>query len=221
MPDLQLSGWWIALGAWVATSAVCTRLLTRPARKSERSPKDTELLSLDEREIVARLAALRSEKHAPDDDLLVKVGVAVAFAVTALALLLYGLGRSLWMLAHGQVPPSRARLLGRRDVEETGRSSAALVDMIAMRRRRDPALKGKPPPGQWPMAALWPTPEGVVLEIVELHALLRADGLTDRERSRESETSPQDDGCCARPAAPGTSSLHQISAPARGAGLPH
>ena len=31
------------------------------------------------------------------------------------------------------------------------------------------------------MAALWPTPEGVVLEIVELHALLRADGLTDRE----------------------------------------
>ena len=39
------------------------------------------------------------------------------------------------------------------------------------------------------MAALWPTPEGVVLDIVELHALLRANGLTDREAIERSENS--------------------------------
>ena len=191
MPDLEPSWWWIVLGVWVATSAVCSGLLARPARKSERSPEDRELPSLDDEELVARLSALFSEKRAPttpDDDLLVKVAVAFVFAVTAPTLLLYGLGQALWMLAHGEVPLSRARLWGRPDVEETGRSSAALVDMIAMRRRRDPALRGRPPPDQWPMAALWPTPEGMVLEIVELHALLQAEGLTDQQAIERIET---------------------------------
>jgi hypothetical protein len=165
--------------------------MARPARKSERSPEDRELPGLDDEEIVARLSALLSEKRAPTtpaDDLLVKVAVASVFAVTAPSLLLYGLGQALWMLAHGEVPLSRARLWGRPGVEETGSPSAALIDMIAMRRRRDPALRGRPRPDQWPMAALWPTPEGIVLEIVELHALLQADGMTDRQAIERIET---------------------------------
>lgn len=124
------------------------------------------------------------------------------------------------MLAHGQVPLSQVRLWGRGDVEGTGRPIAALVDMIAMGRRQDPALKGKPPPDQWPMAALWPTPEGVVLEIVELHALLRADGLTDREAIEKIEAWRTAIAVAHDPPPPDLEAYVKFRASARSAGLP-
>ena len=153
--------WWrIGFGAWAILGAALASIFLWTDRKSLRS----------------------------DDDRLTSLGAAAVLALAAPILVLYGFGWCLWTLAREQVPLSRARLWGRRDVEETGSSSAALVDMIALRRRRDPALRGRPPPDQWPMAALWPTPEGIVLEIIELHTLLRADGMTDQQTIERIET---------------------------------
>ena len=68
----------------------------------------------------------------------------------------------------------------RREDEPDDRETT-LCRMVGLRRKADPVLRRKERPEDWPMAALWETPEAFILEAVSLFLTLREDGLTEAE----------------------------------------
>lgn len=111
------------------------------------------------------------------DDLLVNIFISMLIAVGAPLIVLFCIAVAVSMLIRGEIPLTRRRLWGKAPVDRNG----ALVEMIALRRRTDPNLKGMPHPGNWIIADLWRTAEAAILEIVELASLLEFDGFSEPE----------------------------------------
>ena len=121
---------------------------------------------------------LWSEQSASDsEDLLINIFVSMVIAVGAPIIVLFCIAVALLMLIRGEIPLTRRRLW--RKAPETWNS--ALIEMIALRRRSDPNLKGMPHPENWIIADLWITAEAAILEIVELASLLEFDGFVEPE----------------------------------------
>ena len=111
------------------------------------------------------------------NDLLVNVFVSMVIAVGAPFIVLFCIAVVASMLIRGEIPLTTRRLW--RKAPEFRED--VMIEMIALRRRSDPNLKGMPHPENWIVADLWRTAEAAILEIVELPSLLEFDGFTEPE----------------------------------------
>lgn len=113
------------------------------------------------------------------------IGFCAALIVGALFVVLYSLGICCQMLWQGRVPitnrvwwSARAAKFSKSDGRP--RRETVLVQMIELRRRKDPRLRNVSRPSNWPMFQLWEAPEATVLSAVENFGWLKDAGLTDQ-----------------------------------------
>ena len=117
------------------------------------------------------------------EDLSPSVIVATALIVGAPVVVVIMIGMCFVILWQGNIPlsdtawwPSRAAKFEAKEPGGNSRESV-LCRMIALRRKRDPALRGKRHPENWMMWELWETPEAGMLEVIEQYKTLEGDGL--------------------------------------------
>jgi hypothetical protein len=112
------------------------------------------------------------------------IGFNAALIAGAPFLFLFAFGVCLQMLWQGSVPltnriwwPARAAKFITFDTRPSRETT--LVQMIDLRRRKDPRLRGAKAAGNWPRFQLWETPEATILNTVEEFRWLKDAGLSD------------------------------------------
>ncbi len=120
------------------------------------------------------------------------IGFCAALVVGALFVVLYSLGICCQMLWQGRVPitsrvwwSARAAKFSKSDGRP--RRETVLVQMIELRRRKDPRLRNVSRPSNWPKFQLWEAPEATVLSAVENFGWLKDAGLTDQSVNAKPE----------------------------------
>jgi hypothetical protein len=123
--------------------------------------------------------------------LLSSIGYSGALIVGAPFLLLLSVGVCCQMLWQGRIPttnriwwPARAAKLD----PARPRRETILVQMIELRRRKDPRLGRAKPADRWPMFQLRETPEATILSTMEDFRWLKDAGLDDQSALRRMET---------------------------------
>jgi hypothetical protein len=120
------------------------------------------------------------------DRLLSSVAYSAALLAGAPVLVLYSLSICAQILWQGRIPISnrvwwsaRARNTAASDSLPSSRETT-LCEMIRLRQRKDPRLRCRRAPSNWPMFELWETTEAIILDTVEKHLWLCEDGLDDQ-----------------------------------------
>jgi hypothetical protein len=119
------------------------------------------------------------------ESLLSSIGLSAALIVGAPFVLLFAFGVCLQMLWQGRVPitnriwwPARAAKFITLDTRPSRETT--LVQMINLRRRKDPRLRGAKAACHWPRFQLWKVPEATILNTVEDFRWLKDAGLNDQ-----------------------------------------
>jgi hypothetical protein len=136
-------------------------------------------------EYLARNSTSRDGGPLSQETVFLSVVMSVVLMIAAPLLVLYGIGSGTMILWKGRLPvsgriwwPARARKYEIAEEDWPDRDKA-LLRMVALRHEVDSRISRKEPPGEWPMFEVWETPEGMILETIELHADLKDAGLTD------------------------------------------